>query len=114
VHRRRLSEIEGMSNITQRLDRVYLTSDRELARACASVWSPDEDKESAGGGVLYVVQAVDPLEPDDDLPVPAGLSYQTASARVLKIYDPHVARNDAKTGRKLRSVLKQNARMRNG
>jgi hypothetical protein len=55
---------QGMANIGQRNDRVYLASDRELARACAGVWTPDGT--SVGGGTLYEVTTEHGLEPDDD------------------------------------------------
>jgi hypothetical protein len=78
----------GLGEIGQRDDRVYVTTDRELARAWAGVWTPDGVHH--GGGSLYRVEATD-LEPDDDLLSLPGLSYQTPRAQVLAVYDAHVA-----------------------
>ena len=41
----------GMPDISQRPDRVYVTTDRQLAEAWAGVWTPDGAKH--GGGALY-------------------------------------------------------------
>lgn len=94
-----------MTGIAQREDRVYVTSDRNLARAWAGIWTPDGVHH--GGGALYQVEAED-LEPDEDLLSLGGLSFQVARARVLTVYDPHVA-YQAKFGRVLERVLSQHA-----
>lgn len=92
----------GFGNVTQRNDRVYVTTDRELAHACAGVWTADGV--SVGGGVLYRVQAFGDLEPDEDLPG-LGISFQLPGAVVLAVIDAYVRRDDARYGATLRSVL---------
>jgi hypothetical protein len=77
----------GMADISQRPDRVYVTTDRHLAEAWAGVWTPDGAKH--GGGALYRVEAED-LEPDEDLLSLTGVSFQTAQARVSAVYNAHV------------------------
>lgn len=76
---------EGIGNIAQRGDRVYVTSDRELALAWAGLWTPDGRKH--GNGSLYQVE-VEPelLEPDEDLLSLAGLSFQVPRAQVKAVY----------------------------
>ncbi|MBT1669175.1 hypothetical protein KK092_07260 [Curtobacterium flaccumfaciens pv. flaccumfaciens] len=50
----------------QRQDRVYVTSDRELAQVFSAEWSIDGKVH--GSGWLYLVEVEDgDLEPDDDL-----------------------------------------------
>lgn len=88
--------------VRQREDLVYVTSDRELARACAGVWSPDGV--SIGGGSLYQVRSDEPLVEDEDLPG-LGLSFQVPSAVVVAVVDAYVARDDRRHGRTLREVL---------
>lgn len=85
---RAMSIEAGMTEIGQRDDRVYLTSDRDLARAWAGIWTPDGVRH--GGGSLYRVEA-ETLEPDDDLLSLPDLSFQAPRARVLVVYDAHVA-----------------------
>jgi hypothetical protein len=92
----------NLGRVTQRDDRVYVTADRELAKACAGIWSPDG--QTIGGGVLYRVVPIGEVEPDDDLPG-LGISFQVARAKVAAIHDPYVARNDPKYARKLQAVL---------
>jgi len=78
----------GMTEIGQRDDRVYVTSDRDLARAWAGIWTPDGVRH--GGGSLYRVEP-EGLEPDDDLLSLPGLSFQAPRAQVVVVYDAHVA-----------------------
>jgi hypothetical protein len=94
----------GLGTVRQRDDRVYITTDRDLARACAGVWSLDG--ETIGGGVLYRVEPMGDPDPDDDLPGLA-ISFQVPSARVLAVVDAYVARNDSKYAKKLTSVLQR-------
>ena len=91
----------GMTEIGQRDDRVYVTCDRDLARAWAGIWTPDGVRH--GGGSLYRVEA-ETLEPDDDLLSLPGLSFQASRARVLVVYDAHVAYHP-RFGRVLEKVL---------
>lgn len=55
------------------------------------------------GGSLYRVEA-ETLEPDDDLLSLPGLSFQAPRARVLVVYDAHVAYHP-RFGRVLEKVL---------
>lgn len=55
--RPRLAEL---GNLTQRHDRVYVTTDRELARACAGALDLGEG--TIGGGVLYQVEVLGELD----------------------------------------------------
>ena len=73
---------QGQRDITHRLDRVYVTTDRHLALAYASTWSPDGRR--SRGGSLYLVES-DELEPDEDLLSLPGVSFQTRSARVVAV-----------------------------
>ncbi|TFF04362.1 hypothetical protein [Cellulosimicrobium funkei] len=78
-----------MTEIAQRDDRVYLTSDRELARAWAGLWTPDG--EHFGNGSLYQVDAeLAALEPDEDLLSLEGVSFQVPRAVVRVVYDAAV------------------------
>jgi hypothetical protein len=61
----------GLTQIGQRDDRVYLTSDKELARAYAGMWTRQGG--GMGGGSLYKVATDDPLDPDADLLSPRYL-----------------------------------------
>jgi hypothetical protein len=102
---RQMSVEAGMPEISQREDRVYLTADRELARAWAGIWTPDGANH--GGGSLYRVET-DALEPDDDLLSLPGVSFQAERARVLAVYDAHVAYHP-KFSRILQRVLADHA-----
>lgn len=95
-----MSREGGLDQIGQRLDRVYMTTDKSVAKAYASLWTPDGEKH--GGGCLYVVEA-DDLEPDDDLLSLPGF-FQAPRATVVTVYDPHVA-YDPKCGKVFDRVL---------
>ena len=82
-----ISVEEGLTDIAQRLDRVYATTDRALGRAWASLFTPDG--ETFPGGALYRVELEDP-EPDADLRSSPGLSYEARRGRILVVYDGHV------------------------
>ena len=88
VTSRDLSVDAGLDQIAHRRDRVYLTTDRGLAKAWAGIWTPDGERH--GGGTLYRVEA-DLLEPDEDLLSLPGVSFQAPRARVVRVYDPYVA-----------------------
>jgi hypothetical protein len=98
------SAAAGLGNSTQRHDRVYVTSDRELARACAGAFEHDDG--TIGGGVLYQVEPVGNLEPDEDLPG-FDISFQVPKARVVVVIDAYVRRDDNRHAAKLQSVLRQ-------
>lgn len=101
---------QGMSNISQRDDRVYVTTDRRLAEAWAGIWTPDGVHH--GGGALYRVEA-DELEADQDLLSLVGVSYQAPRARVLSVYNAHVSFNQ-KYARVLQRVLDDHRRAKDG
>lgn len=61
----------------QRTDRVYVTIDRETARAFAAIYPK---------GDLYRVIPDDPIEIDPSCKV-AGLSFQTTGATIVSVYD---------------------------
>jgi hypothetical protein len=80
----KISESEGLTNITYMDTRVYLTSSIELATAFAAFWTKQDHLE--GEGWVYLVETDDAvLEPDGDLLSSPGLSFQTTSARIVKI-----------------------------
>lgn len=66
-----------------RRDRVYLTRDRELARAYAYSWEWDQ----LGRGALYIARPVGPSWPDPDL---LDHSIECERAEVVAVYDPAV------------------------
>lgn len=105
--RREMSVEQGQDKITQRADRVYVTTDRHLALAFASTWTPDGV--AHGGGSLYIVES-DVLEPDEDLLSLPGLSFQTPSARVIRVAKPRVELDRAQSFRKLNEVYIRNLR----
>ena len=86
--RRDMSIAQGLTEIAQRADLVYLTTDRELARAYAGLWTLDD--QVLGGGALYRVEPDEPPEPDEDLLSLAGLSWQVRSATIGAVYDAYV------------------------
>ncbi|MHA3838265.1 hypothetical protein ACXR8F_21335 [Terrabacter sp. AAH1] len=97
------SRAQGLRNITQRHDRVYVTSHRELARAFAGGWKDSVGR--IGRGSLYRVEAEE-CDPDPDLPG-LGISFQTPQAVVTGVIDAHVPRNDLKYARVFESILEQ-------
>ena len=100
--RLRMALEEGQKEIAQRHDRVYLTTDKQLAWAFASMWTPDGTQH--GGGALYRVEA-DVLEPDEDLLSLEGVSYQSPQARIVAVYDAHVPFNQNKVAAVFQRVL---------
>lgn len=73
------AELGGAAHAT-RTDVVYLTTDRQVARAYAAFY-PD--------GALYQVLPVSPVDPDPDCTVD-GLSWQCPWALVIAVLDPVV------------------------
>jgi hypothetical protein len=75
-----------------RVDRVYVTTDREYARLYASGYPR---------GALYRVEAVGEMEEttEDDDPYP---SWATTSARVLSVYDAVVRLSEREARRLMR------------
>lgn len=64
-----------------RSDRVYLTTDRELARGYAGYRALTDGT----FGALYIAEPVGETSPDPDLP---EVSVQCARARITRVYDP--------------------------
>lgn len=93
---------QGQREIAQRLDRVYVTTDRHLALAYASTWSPDGRR--CPGGSLYLV-ATDELEPDEDLLSLPGLSFQARSARVTAVAKAKVRFDRERSLQKINEIL---------
>lgn len=107
--RRDQSVLEGLDQIGQRSDRVYVTPDRRFALAFASSWSPDGVRYR--GGSLYIVEC-DELEPDDDLLSLPGQSFQAASARVLRVAKAKVPPDAALVRAKMNEVLNRHERQK--
>jgi hypothetical protein len=101
---------EGQTEIGQRPDRVYVTTDRELAWAYASAWTLDG--RVAGGGSLYLVEVFDP-EPDADLLSLPGVSYQAASASILEVAERGISLDVTRCARAFQRVLEAHARAKN-
>lgn len=78
----------------RRTDRVYLTTDRQIARAYAAFYRD---------GALYEVGPAGPLEPDPDCTTP-GLSWQCEAATVLVVVDPAVLFRDRRPERWIRML----------
>ncbi|MGO4188568.1 hypothetical protein [Pseudarthrobacter sp. TAF60_1] len=85
----------GLTDIAQRPDKVYLTSDVKLARVYAGMWSdPTTKTQPAGGGSVYEVEVDDgSLEPDEDLKSLSGVSFQANTAVIVRIQYKNVPFN---------------------
>ena len=96
---------EGLTEIAQRPDKVYMTSRVNLARGYASAWiNPDTGIE--GGGWVYEVEVKDgTMEPDQDLLSSDGTSFQADSAVIIRIQDKGVASNPKRYAKEFRQVL---------
>ncbi|MCP2030350.1 hypothetical protein L1277_000414 [Okibacterium sp. HSC-33S16] len=92
------------AKITQRADRVYVTTNRQLAQVFASNWSLDGAR--FGFGTLYrVTVPVEDLEQDEDLPFLPG-HFQCAFATVEKVWQLRVKRAPAFATQVLNATLK--------
>ncbi|TGN32999.1 hypothetical protein [Aeromicrobium chenweiae] len=98
----------GLICISQRRDRVYVTTDRELARVYAGTWR-NPDTAELGRGALYRVEVKEGLEEDEDLLSLPGLSFQAPSATVIAVYDAAVKPDAPKYGRVLKRTLDDHA-----
>lgn len=88
VSQRALSTYEA-AQVPYDPERVYVTTDRQLARAFAA---------SLGGGragSLYNVRPEEPLVPDPDYPFVPPPSFMTASAVVVRVVEPEVRMTEA-------------------
>lgn len=74
-----VAEMNGPEH-ARRTDLVYLTTDRQIARAYAAFY-PD--------GALYAAIAASPVDPDPDCTAP-GVSWQCPYAVVAQVVDPVV------------------------
>jgi hypothetical protein len=96
---------EGLTEIAQRPDKVYMTSRVNLARGYASVWV-NPDTGNAGGGWVYEVEVEDgTMEPDQDLLSCDGTAFQADSAVIIRIQDRGVASNPKRYAKEFRQVL---------
>lgn len=93
----------GLRSIAQRRDRVYVTSDRELAKVFARTWHDGARERSHGW--LYEVSA-DDLEDDADLLSVPGISFQVGSALIIRVADRGVAPDHRASRRALERVLR--------
>ncbi|MDN3905783.1 hypothetical protein [Arthrobacter sp. YD2] len=104
----------GLTEIAQRSDRVYMTSDIKLARAYAAMWTDPVTGAQRGGGSVYQVEVVDgSLEPDEDLLSLAGLSYQAKTAMILRVWHRSVPLNAKHVQKKMRAVMREHERAKN-
>jgi hypothetical protein len=95
----------GLEEISQRQDKVYLTSIVELARGYASLWT-DPATGVAGGGWVYKVEVTDgTMESDQDLLSSEGVSYQAGSALIVGVHAKNVAFNQNRYHKVFRKVL---------
>lgn len=86
---RAVLENVGLVDPFYRDDRVYATSDRDLAHAFAGYWT--REKNRPGHGALYKVEFEDDLlEDDEDFPSSPGVSYQAPRGRVVEVVQPGV------------------------
>lgn len=101
----------GLSQISQRRDRVYVTTDRELAKVFARQWFDGTRVRSHGWLYLVEVEQAD-LEDDDDLRSLPGVSYQAATGFVLAVKDRGVRDDPSASRRALERVLGAHAQAR--
>jgi hypothetical protein len=102
----------GLTDIAQRPDKVYLTSDVKLARVYAGMWTdPTAKAQRAGGGSIYEVEVEDgSLAPDEDVKSMPGVSFQADSAVIVRVQHKHVPFNKEQFAKKLNDVLRAHAR----
>lgn len=102
----------GLTDIAQRPDKVYLTSDVKLARVYAGMWTdPTAKAQRAGGGSVYEVEVEDgSLEPDEDLKSLPGVSFQADSAVIVRVQYKQVSFNKEQFAKKLNNVLRDHER----
>jgi hypothetical protein len=89
------AEMDAPAHAT-RTDVVYVTTDRDVARAYAALY-PD--------GALYLVEPEGGPEPDPDCTTP-GLSWQCPAARITTVVDPAVLARTRPVGRWLRLLAR--------
>ena len=87
VHRSAYRDADVEYDITK----VYVTSDRQLARAFAASYRGPTD---AGAGTLYRVGPELPLEPDPDYPFEPPVSFTCPKAKVLRVAESRVRMSD--------------------
>ena len=102
----------GLTDIAQRPDKVYLTSDVKLARVYAGMWTdPTAKAQRAGGGSVYEVEVEDgSLEPDEDLKSLPGVSFQADSAVIVRVQYKQVSLNKEQFAKKVNNVLRDHER----
>ena len=101
----------GLDQISQRRDRIYVTTDPELAKVYARSWF--DGIRARTHGWLYVVEVEgEHLEGDDDLLSLPGVSYQAPMGIVVAVYDRGVNENANASRRALERVLGAHAQAR--
>lgn len=88
-----------MESDRNRLDRVYLTHNKELAKAYAYSWG----WETLGRGALYVARPIGPYQADPDL---LEHSIECERAEIITVYDPAVQMSHARYTRIMLSQAK--------
>lgn len=76
----RASLQQGLNNIAQPTDRVYVTTNRNIAWAFASNWLAPDGRRGRGG--LYLVETTS-YEPDEDMLSLRDENFQCAEATVI-------------------------------
>lgn len=99
----------GLNNISQRTDRVYMTTRLDLALAYAGMWTAPGATRPGGGAVYLVAVAEANLAADPDLLSLAGVSYQAQSAVITEVYRAEVGFNRAKFAKTFKDVLRDHA-----
>lgn len=97
-----------MDPIAQRRDRVYLTTELDLARVFASDWT--QDGSESGYGWIYEVDVDESdLEPDEDLLSLPGVSFQCGSALVTRVWQREVKPTPGQSRVYLEGLLERHA-----
>ena len=100
-----VSRALGFTRVVSRLDRAYVTTDRQLALALASGYGRRD--RAAGRGSLYAVEvpAGATLEADDDFPLGPFATFQLGRAEVVQVHSVLVDPQDQTLGRYLKRFV---------
>ena len=98
--------------VTQRADRVYVTTNRDVAWAYASMWR-EHPGAPMGGGTLYVVEAT-LLELDPDFLSLPGEFFQTPRATVKIVAGQRIKHDPRKCQRILSEILRRHQAAKRG
>lgn len=98
-----LGAVSGVEHPDHRTDRVYLTTDPDIAKMYALVAHPD-------GGSVYEVVPVGDIEHDPDWKGDPGVSVQVPLARIRRVRERRVTRWQGLTAREVvRHLLQDEA-----